>query len=99
MVVGWDYTVEEAVRMSLRVVNLLRVFNLRHGHTPDLEVPSTKYASTPVDGPMKGKSIMPDWKKILAEYYTQMGWDRSSGRPYPVTLEKLGLESVISDIW
>ena len=99
LVVGWDYTAGEAGRMSLRVVNLLRVFNLRHGHTPDLEVPSTKYASTPIDGPMKGKSIVPHWKKILAEYYTQMGWDRSTGRPHPDTLEKLGLESVISDIW
>ena len=34
---GWDYTSEEAFTMSLRVVNLLRAFNLRHGITSDVE--------------------------------------------------------------
>jgi len=99
MVVGWNYTKEEALKMSLRVVNLFRVFNLLHGHTPDLEVPSTKYASTPVDGPMKGKAIKPHWEDILSEYYNQMGWDRTTGKPYPETLKKVGLEAIISDIW
>jgi len=99
LVVGWDYTDEEAVKMSLRVANLFRVFNILQGHTPDQEVPSVKYASIPNDGPMKGKNIMAHWDEILAEYYKQMGWDQATGRPFPDTLKKLGLESVISDIW
>ncbi len=99
MITGWDYTEEEALQMSLRVVNLFRVFNIRHGLTPDLEVPSARYGSAPVDGPMKGKSIMPEWEEIVDEYYRIMGWDRSTGKPFPDALKKLGLESVISDIW
>jgi aldehyde:ferredoxin oxidoreductase len=85
--------------MSLRVSNLFRVFNIRHGLTPDLEIPSTKYGSAPVDGPMEGKSIMPKWEEILNEYYRLMGWDRITGKPFPETLKKLKLESIIPDIW
>ena len=85
--------------MTERVVNLFRAFNIRHGHTPDLEVPSVKYGSTPVDGPMKGKNIMPHWEEMKNEYYKMMGWDRGTGKPLPETLERLGLRSVISDIW
>ncbi len=99
LVTNWDYNEEEAVQMSLRVSNLFRVFNIRHGLTPELEVPSAKYGSAPVDGPMKGKSIMPEWEEILKEYYKIMGWDRSTGKPFPETLKKLKLESIISDIW
>jgi aldehyde:ferredoxin oxidoreductase len=99
LVTGWDYTEGEAVEMSLRVANLFRVFNLRNGITPDLEVPSTRYGSAPTDGPMEGKSIMPKWEQILDEYYKMMGWDRATGKPFPETLKKLKLESVIPDIW
>ena len=98
-VTGWDFTVEEAIEMSMRVANLFRVFNIRHGFTPEMEEPSPRYGSAPVDGPVKGKSVMPHWKKMLDEYYECMGWDRTSGKPLPDTLKSLGLEAVIDDIW
>ena len=98
-VTGWDFTKEEAVQMSLRVVNLFRAFNIKHGSTPEMEEPSPRYGSAPVDGPAKGMSIMPHWNKMLDEYYKLMGWDRDSGRPLPQTLRGLGLEAVIPDIW
>lgn len=99
MVTGWDYTGEEAIQMSERAANLFRVFNIRHGHTPQLEQPSPKYGSIPVDGPMKGKNVLAHWEQMLSEYYKLMGWDKETGKPLPETLEKLGLETVISDIW
>jgi aldehyde:ferredoxin oxidoreductase len=99
LVTGWDYTDEEAVRMSLRVTNLARVFNLKTGIVPDLEVPSERYGSTPEDGPVKGVGIMTHWQEMVDEYYKMMGWDRLTGKPLPETLEKLGLSSVIADIW
>lgn len=98
-VTGWDMTSEKAKQMGLRTVNLLRAFNIRHGITPDLEEPSVRWSSVPVDGPVKGKSIMPHWEKMLDEYYELMGWDRASGKPLPDTLRNLGLETVIADIW
>jgi len=98
-VTGWDFTEEEAVQMSLRVANLFRAFNIRHGFTPEVEEPSPRYGSAPVDGPAEGKSIMPHWKKMLDEYYKRMGWDRDSGKPLPQTLRNLGLEAIIPDLW
>ena len=99
LVTGWNYTENDAIEMSERISNLFRVFNIRHGHSPDREAPSVKYGSTPVDGPAKGKSIMAHWEEIKAEYYQLMGWDKLTGKPLPETLERLGLGHVISDIW
>lgn len=30
---GWDFPIEETMTVGRRIVNLLRVFNVRHGHT------------------------------------------------------------------
>jgi aldehyde:ferredoxin oxidoreductase len=37
---GWDFTAEEVLAVGYRVVNLLRVYNIRHGHTAELDAPS-----------------------------------------------------------
>lgn len=96
---GWDFTWEEAMEVGKRAVNLLRAFNIRHGHTPDMEAPSPRYGSTPTDGPAKNKAIMPVWQEMLSIYYNEMGWDRATGKPKPETLERLGLASIIPDLW
>ncbi|MDP2952877.1 MAG: aldehyde ferredoxin oxidoreductase C-terminal domain-containing protein [Chloroflexota bacterium] len=96
---GWDFDIPEALRMGERVANLLRAFNLRQGITPEVEYPSARYGSAPVDGPIKGKSIRPHWDGMLDSYYQHMGWDRKSGRPLPETLRSLGLEHIIPDLW
>lgn len=96
---GWDYTSEEACIMSLRVVNLLRSFNLRHGITPEVERPSPKYCSIPVNGPAVGRDVMRVWDETLDNYYRLMGWERLTGKPEPVTLRKLGLDEIIYDLY
>ncbi|MFH1487058.1 MAG: aldehyde ferredoxin oxidoreductase C-terminal domain-containing protein, partial [Chloroflexota bacterium] len=96
---GWDYTAEEGNTAGRRFANLLRAFNVRHGHTPAIEAPSPKYGSTPIDGPAQGKSVRPEWNKMLDIYYQGMGWDRQSGRPLPETLRAVGLEHIIKDLW
>jgi aldehyde:ferredoxin oxidoreductase len=98
-VVGWDFTGEEASKVGYRVVNLLRVFNIRHGLTADLDMPSTRYGSAPIDGPFQGITIEPVWEKTLENYYKFMGWDVKTGKPLPQTLENLGLTHLIRDIW
>ena len=96
---GWDFTLDEAMEVGRRTVNLLRVFNIRHGLTPDQETPTPRYGSAPADGPAKGKSIMPHWEYMRRNYYAQMGWDGETGKPRPETLRKLGLDHTITDIW
>ena len=64
-----------------------------------MEAPSPRYGSAPVDGPAKGKTIVPVLDTMLDSYYQKMGWDRETGKPLPETLKKLGLGHVINDIW
>jgi aldehyde:ferredoxin oxidoreductase len=98
-VTGWNYSELQAKETALRIDNLLRVFNIRHGLGPDIEIPSTRYWSAPVDGPAKGRDIKPHWEKIMSDFYTTMGWDRKTGKPLPATLEALGLSYTVKDIW
>lgn len=96
---GWSFSFEDMQNMGLRVVNLLRAFNIRCGITPDVEYPSARYSSVPTDGPLKGTAIAPVWERMVATYYWHMGWDRRTGKPLPITLKRLGLEEIINDLW
>jgi aldehyde:ferredoxin oxidoreductase len=98
-VTGWDMTQEEARTVGLRAINLMRAFNIQAGITRELDRPSERYGSTPVDGPSKGISIQPHWEAMLDNYYKLLGWDVATGKPLKETLKSLGLEHVIADIW
>ncbi len=94
---GWDMGVDEAMRVGLRAVNRLRAFNIRHGIPPELDAPSMRYGSTPIDGPAAGVGVQPVWDQMLANYYRLMGWNES-GVPRRETLEELGLGDVADDL-
>ena len=96
-VTGWDMDVHEAMDVGRRVVNLLRAFNIRHGVSPELDAPSTRYGSTPIDGPAAGVGIAGAWEEMLANYYQLLGWDEK-GVPSRETLEALGLGRVADDL-
>ena len=78
---GLDFDIPEAMKVGRRIINQLRVFNFRHGLTKDIEMPSLRYGSSPIDGPAKGKSIMPSWEALRRNYYQQMGWDPRRENP------------------
>lgn len=94
---GWDVAVPEALDTGRRAMNLLRAFNLRHGVEAELDRPSPRYGSTPVDGPSEGKTIQPHWEQMVADYYARIGWDER-GVPKRETLEALGLGHVADDL-
>jgi aldehyde:ferredoxin oxidoreductase len=96
---GWDMTYNEAMDVGRRVVNLLRVFNLRHGVSPEMDMPSERYRSTPVDGAAAGKSIAPHFEHMRSMYYEMMGWTPEFGKPTPETLAKYGLEFATNDLY
>jgi len=93
---GWNWTLIDAFTLGRRIVNQLRIFNLRHGLDIKSERPSVRYGSIPVDGPNKGVNIMEKWDWMVKNYYTLMGWDPQTGKPLPETLEKLDLRELIS---
>ena len=97
-VTEWDWSLDEALTVGRRIVNLLRVFNFRHGMRAEDERPSNRYGSVPVDGPARGKNIMEQWPSMLQNYYRLMGWDEKTGKPLPQTLEKLGLAELSKEL-
>lgn len=98
-VTGWDLDIEKAVESGRRVVNLMRVFNFRHGLKPESEWPSDRYGSAPVNGPVKGISIIPSFDDMRKDYWRLSGWDEKEGRPLPETLEKLNLSYLVAELW
>jgi aldehyde:ferredoxin oxidoreductase len=96
---GWDFTRDEAMRFGRRVGAMFRAFNVRCGIGPELERPSRRYGSTPVDGPAKGQTILKDWDHMVDLWYEGMGYDRATGRPRAETLRALGLEWMIPAVW
>ncbi len=85
------------MKTGKRIVNLLRLFNMRHGHRPELEAPSSRYGSTPTDGPWKGVEVVGHWEKMREIYYAGMGWDIKTGNPFPETIKELGLDDMVSN--
>ena len=98
-VTGWDFKVEEVREVGLRISNLLRAFNVRHGLTPEREYPSERYASAALKGEGKGKAFLPVFEKARQDYYQNMGWDVTTGRPLPETLRRFSLDYVIKDLY
>ncbi len=96
---GWDIRREEAMTLGRRSASLMRALNLRCGIAHALERPSKRYGSTPVDGPVKGVSIMDHWEKMLDIWYETVGYDRATGRPTVDTLTELGLVELIEPLW
>jgi aldehyde:ferredoxin oxidoreductase len=95
---GWNLSIWDAVHIGLRIINLMRVFNFRHGLTNDIEVPSVRYGSSPVDGAAQGTFIMPEWETLRHNYYKQMGWDTETGKPTRETLEKYDLGHLYAEL-
>jgi len=94
---GFEWTLEDAWKVGRRIVNLLRVFNLRHGLKLEDERPSTRYGSIPVDGPAEGVDIMAKWDQMVENYYQLMGWNPKTGWPLPQTLKDLDLAELIEN--
>src|SRR5262249_23291018 len=59
---GWNYRLEDALRFGRRTAAILRAFNLRCGIGPEVEYPSERYGSQPVDGPAKDHNVMAQWE-------------------------------------
>ena len=93
---GWKLTLDEAMIIGKRMVNLMHVFNHRCGMTKEMDAPSARYGSSPVDGPAQGISTKEIWERVTKRYYELMGWDPETGYPLPTTLKSLGLDDLIN---
>lgn len=76
-----------------RIVNLIRVFNVREGMTAaDDVLPPRMHEDPHLTGPTKGRVLPREWfEKMKKEYYEIRGWD-AEGRPKIETLKKVGVD-------
>lgn len=97
-VTGFNLSKEEALAIGERIVNLLRVFNIRNGLKAEDDSFSARLGQAPTEGPGEGKTLLPYAANVLKEYYRLIGWDEETGRPLPRTLERLGLGYAIHEV-
>jgi aldehyde:ferredoxin oxidoreductase len=82
---------DEVMKIGERVNNLVRLFNIRHGLTRDLDTLPKRFFSEPLkEGPCRDRVVQLD--QLIEEYYLVRGWDKS-GFPEKDKLEELGIDS------
>ena len=87
---GWSLTAAELLTIGERILNVERLFNLRHGATrADDDLPD-RFTEEPLpDGPAQGVAV--PIQPMVRDFYAAMGWD-ADGQPTPEKLRELGLE-------
>ena len=92
-ITGWDTTPQELGKIGERVNCLQHLFNVRMGLIPEVEnVMPPRFTKPHKSGGAAGK--VPDWKKIIKEYWQTKGWDEH-GIPTRDKVEELGLEDAV----
>jgi aldehyde:ferredoxin oxidoreductase len=96
---GETFTVEDMLQTGERIANMRRAFNAREGINPlERSCPGRAYGKPPLeDGPTQGIEV--DIETMEQEYLEAMGWTQDTALPKPETLERLGLEDLIDDLW
>ena len=88
-VTGWSLGVDDLMPLGKRIVTIKRMLNLRLGLTqaddrlPPLLLEPLKDGGT--------EAHVPDVRRMLLGAYGEFGWDATTGRPSPETLEEMGL--------
>jgi aldehyde:ferredoxin oxidoreductase len=95
-VTGWDLSMEEALEIGERRLNMMRAFNAAEGIDGRQDRLPEKFVEKPLkDGPTDGWKVdKAALKEAISEYYRQSGWDETTGVPTRDTLSRLGLDWV-----
>jgi len=88
---GWDdITPQEVGKTGERIVCMQQLFNIKMGLIPEVEnVMPERFTKPHKGGGAAGQ--VPDWKRILKEYWQAKGWDEH-GIPTEAKIKELGLE-------
>ncbi len=91
---GWDFTLDEFMKVGERRLNMMRAFNAREGFTRANDILPKRF-SQPLQGtgPTTGMVLDPaELEQHKDIYYKLAGWDVSTGNPNPAKFESLDLE-------
>jgi len=98
-VTGWDVSLEEALTVGERRLNMMRAFNARDGIGRDADKLPDKLFDKPLEGgPTDGWHLeRQQYADAIEEYYRLVGWDPRTGYPTTQKLRELGLDWVAAD--
>ena len=90
-VTGWDLSADAYFKTGERILSLRKAFNAREGIRPgDHALSGRAVGETPLaSGPLKGITI--DMQRLREEFFTVVGWDKSTGGPTPEKMKELGI--------
>jgi len=90
-VTGWSFSEADTVQIADRIYTLERLFNVREGFTSKDDTLPWRSLNEPIpDGPSKGNTV--PLERMLLDYYTERGWDETTGIPKRETLRRLGIQ-------
>lgn len=92
LITGWDVTPEEFGKMGERISCMQHLFNINMGLVPEVENVMPERLTVPHEGGGAAGQV-PDWKRILKEYWESKGWDEH-GIPTKAKIAELGVEDV-----
>lgn len=95
-VTGWNLTINDIVKIGMRINTLLHMFNLREGWKPsDYTLPPRVTGRPPLpEGSLKNVTI--DYETLRKSYYRAMGWDPETGAIPEDKIKELGLHELKS---
>jgi aldehyde:ferredoxin oxidoreductase len=95
---GKQWDVEQVLKVSERVRNVERMFDVRQGVLRKNDTLPNKIFNEPLKrGPFKGEVMdRKKFEQMKDEYYELRGWDKETGIPKQETLVALGLEDLAS---
>jgi aldehyde:ferredoxin oxidoreductase len=97
LVTGKDWDVAHVLKISERLRNLERMFDVRQGMTREQDALPNKFFETPLArGKYQGAVLdRAKFEKMKDEYYTLRGWDLKTGIPTGEKLAELRLSAVV----
>jgi aldehyde:ferredoxin oxidoreductase len=98
-VTGWNLSIEDVIKIGLRIHNLKQTFTLREGVELAKNKLHGRVTGEPPfqEGPNKGKTV--DYKADFLGYCRKMGWNPENAYPLKETLKDLDLEFAIKDLY
>ena len=94
---GYDWTIEEMMKVGERGWNMKRAANNKLGLTAaNDKLPKALLEPLPTGGT---DGFVPDIRAMLGAYYEARGWDERTGYPTKEKLLALGLDDVAMDLW
>ncbi|MDR3605515.1 MAG: aldehyde ferredoxin oxidoreductase family protein [Syntrophaceae bacterium] len=100
VVTGKDWPVDRMLKVSERIRNLERMFDVRQGLRREDDSLPKKFFEQPLKkGKYEGQVLDREkFEEMKNEYYELRGWDKKTGIPTREKLEELGLKDVADEV-